>query len=190
MKNYFVNLGVLGRSIVRVGFSGHLRILPEALGAVEEALVRIFDEFEKKGACELVHSLGEGADRMAYREAKRRGWKRRVVFAGGLEFHREQCDSEESVEELEQMVSDADEIVELEAGEDEESLYVAGDRYIAGECEILVAMWDGKETEFAAGTWRVVDWHLEIGDVMHIFAPRGEMSAEGAGEVRFMTRRG
>lgn len=185
-----MKLGVVKQSAYRIGFSGHIQILPEALDFVVAALVGVFDELEIRGNCELIHSLGEGGDRMAYREAAKRGWKRRVVYAGELDFHREQCSSRESVEELERMVDDADEVVQLKSGDDEESLYVSGDRYIAESCQELVAMWDGKPTEHAAGTWRVVDWHLDVGRVVHIFAPRGKMSIDGAGEVRFLEVRG
>lgn len=169
---------------IRVGFSGHIKLIEETVTVLKKSLQEVFGKYEARDVT-LVHSLGEGADRLAYREAEKRRWKREVVFGGELEFHLDACTDLASRSECVKMVEGADKVVRLADGEGAgDGLYAAGDRYIAESCDVLIAMWDGRRTDHVAGTWRVVSWHQPIGKTYHIFTPRNGMDISGAGVVR------
>ena len=164
---------------ILVGVIGHRNIALEAISEIAQELGQLLDEFLAAGFQPIVvSSLAEGGDRIGAGLAVEKGLKLWVP----LPFQREryELDFPESKAEFGYFLNYASKVF-VEEGEVE---YEQAARWIARECEVVVALWDGKDrfsskapvagTAYSVRLRTVLGQDYYPGFVYHIDSPRGE----------------
>jgi hypothetical protein len=144
-----------GKRTVRVGVTGHRFLGDEPLAAagVDLALDRITRDF-KASALTIVSSLASGADQLvAQRALARPGTGLIVPLPLPLADYLQDFESRETLRAL---LARATRIVELPPAVTREEAYLAAGRYVVGQCEVLIAVWDGRPARGLGGTAEVV----------------------------------
>lgn len=144
--------------MVRIGVTGH-RILAELdrVGAgVGEALRRIDEVFPGQGWT-VISPLAEGADRLVAEQALSRPSARLVVPLPlpRLDYMTD-FQSAESRAEFLRLLERADQVIELPPAATR-SQYDAAGSYVLDNCDVLVAVWDGKGSQGDGGTAAIVE---------------------------------
>jgi hypothetical protein len=155
-------LAKIGYEIYRmkgaIGVTGH-RVLTdvERLNAgVDEALFRIEAAFPRR-PMRVLSSLAEGADRLAVERALARHRARLVAV---LPLPR--CDyladftAPYSRQEFLRLIEQADPVVELPEIASRDEAYEAAGLYVLDHCDVLLALWDGRQAQGQGGTGAIV----------------------------------
>jgi hypothetical protein len=120
----------------------------------------------------FISPLAEGADRLAARIAYGQGWKLDVP----MPFHRTEYEwdfkQKENLDEFRALLALAgDDTLELDGGRDdpardrydEARSYEAVGRFVARNCDLLIAVWDGRPGRGRGGTADIVQFAADIG---------------------------
>jgi hypothetical protein len=133
-----------------------------------EAALRGASELLRNGtALQVISPLAEGADRLVARAAIEEG----ATLVAPLPFPRQayvkDFDDAASRADFFALLDQASEIIELDGrrgGEAERSAaYAAVGDWVTNECDILIAVWDGREASGAGGTAEVVERARRLG---------------------------
>ena len=164
---------------ILVGVIGHRNIAVEAIPEITQELGQLLDEFlVAEFSPIIVSSLAEGGDRIGAQLAVEKGLELWVP----LPFQREryELDFPNSKDEFSYFLEYASKVF-VEEGEVE---YEQAARWIARECQVVVALWDGKDrfsskapvggTAYSVRLRTVVGQDYYPGFVYHIDSPRGE----------------
>ncbi len=141
-----------------VGVTGH-RAFAHAekieLGVVE-ALRRVTRRFSDRPLT-ILSSLAEGADRLVAEQTLTQPSARLVVLLplSSGEYAKD-FQTAESKAEFEGLLARADEVVELPPQPSRRDAYRAAGLYILDRCDVLIAVWDGKDGQGASGTAEIV----------------------------------
>lgn len=125
---------------ITIGIIGHRNIAAEAIPEITKELSNFLDKIEEIGFEPIiVSSLAEGGDRIG-------AWvaiKRKLELWVPLPFKKERYEEDfpESKEEFNYLLRYASKVF-VEEGEIE---YEQAARWIARECQIVIALWDGKD---------------------------------------------
>ena len=120
----------------------------------------------------FVSPLAEGADRLAARAAHHAGYDLMVPMPFVQDEYEMDFKTKESIEEFRMMLSWAGENrVELDGGRDvpaqgvydEGRSYEAVGRFVVRNCDLLIAIWDGKPPQGRGGTFEIVRFAAETG---------------------------
>jgi hypothetical protein len=157
-----------------VGVTAHRDLTP-ALVPQLEADVRAFllrmRGLHPQLSVAVMSGLAEGGDRLVARCAIALGMPLLAPLPLSREDYFTDCSSAESVEELRDLLAQA-QVIELPLadGNDEQSIRMQGaarDRqyaqlgvYVSSHCQVLLALWDGKPSDAAGGTSDVLHYHL------------------------------
>ena len=71
--------------------------------------------------------------------------------------------SAESREEFSQLLSRADEVIELPPSRTREAAYEAAGEYVLDNCDVLVTVWDGQVAQGLGGTGDIVERARRLG---------------------------
>lgn len=166
-----------------LGVTGH-RSLPEEerLAAAVREEMRALREDYPHSPFAILSPLAEGADRLVAQVAMEElGARLLVPLPLPDDLFREDFQSEASREEFDRLLTAARSVFELEllsGREQVESPGPARDRqyalaggFVADRCQVLLALWDGKEADGTGGTAEVVRWARE-GQVPRQYLPR------------------
>ena len=150
---------------VRVGAAGH-RVLAEpdrVLAGIERALAHL--ESTRPGeVLTVVSSLADGADRLVARAVLRREGARLVaVLPLPEEEFLEDFATPGSRAEFRSLRSGAHEVVVMPRQPTREAAYRAASEHVLAHSDVLVAVWDGRPAQGAAGTGHVVARARELG---------------------------
>lgn len=151
--------------MVAIGVSGH-RILAEVekLEAGLEEVVRRLEATFGGERWTVVSALAEGADRLVARRLLAREDTRLVVI---LPLPRQDYEidfeTEASRKEFADLLSLAEEVVEVPPQPSREEAYGAGGRMVLDRADLLVAVWDGQRAQGRGGTGGVVAMARERG---------------------------
>lgn len=172
-----------GRVPIVLGVSGHRTLPDEELLAskVRAEMATLRDRYPHSPFA-ILSPLAEGADRLVARLAMEElGARLLAPLPLPLDLYREDFTSETSREGFDVLLDAADSVFELELLSDREEVKASGparDRqyalaggFVADRCQVLLALWDGKEADGTGGTGEVVRWARE-GQVPRQYLPR------------------
>ena len=155
--------------------------LPEIRARVQTFLSELLKEYPDRGVT-VMSSLAEGADQLVAEEALRLDIPLIVPMPMPKNLYIDDFASTKSREGFEYLCSRASEIYELpitpentpatisEQGENRSRQYAQLGVFLCAHCHILLALWDGKDTEKLGGTGQVVRFHHD--DVMPGYTPK------------------
>jgi len=159
-----------------LGITGHRDLRPED-GADLEARVRaILEDLRKRyrdTPLVLLSPLAEGADRLAARVALDCGTRLIVPLPMSQAAYERDFQTPASVVEFRDLLCRADRSFELAwaglgdegtsgvSGGDRDRAYALVGAYIAHHCQILIALWDGEDSDSEGGTAQVVGFKRE-----------------------------
>ncbi|MFW6135464.1 MAG: hypothetical protein ACOC7N_01430 [Chloroflexota bacterium] len=142
-----------------IGVVGHrfLTELDKVTAGVDEALDRIEAAFGEPLPA-VISSLAEGADRLVLRRVLARCPDARLIVPLPLpqSDYMKDFSSPESREAFLDLLSRADQVVTLPPAPTREEAYAAGGYYVLDHCDVLLAVWDGKEGQGTGGTAGIV----------------------------------
>jgi len=167
-----------------VAVTGHRDLVPaESPGIrerVQEFLTNLRTEYPDRGVT-VMSALAEGADRLVAEEAIQLGIPLIVPLPMPGPLYIDDFESIKAQESFDYLCSRAAEFYELPItpGNTPESIHEQGPNrslqyaqlgvYLCAHCHILLALWDGKETDKLGGTGQVVRFHRD--DVMPGYTP-------------------
>jgi hypothetical protein len=162
-----------------VGVVGH-RILddPDAVaGSVRSVLEHLTDSIRERSAghvrIRVVSSLAEGADRLVVHEAlAHEGASLEVILPVPRVDYVRDFSTVESRDEFMDLLSRASHVLELPSSGDRELAYEEAGRAVLNRADVLLAIWDGEETERRAGTAPAVDRARQTGTPLYWINPK------------------
>jgi hypothetical protein len=167
------------RLTLRVGVTGHRlnrleqadlpalrRHVRETLEATQKAVVAWHKDnpalfSEDPPLFRLISSLAEGADRIAADEALSLGWELQCPLPFFAEEYTEDFRSVESKETFRQLLGRATAVMELDGSRNRSSeAYLAAGNVVLNQCDILLAIWDGRPPHGEGGTGQIAEESL------------------------------
>jgi hypothetical protein len=168
-----------------VAVTGHRDLvdaeLPQIRARVQTFLSELLTEYSDRGVS-VMSSLAEGADQLVAEEALRLGIPLVVPLPMPRALYVDDFESTNAREAFEYLCSRAAEVYELpitpgntpatitEQGKNRSRQYAQLGVFLCAHCHILLALWDGKDTEKLGGTGQVVRFHHD--DVMPGYTPK------------------
>lgn len=172
-----------------VAVTGHRDLVADEVplirAHVREFFRRLLDEFPERGIT-VMSSLAEGADQLVAEEALTLGISLIAPLPMPRELYLEDFETPIAREKFNTLLSQATEIFELpittgntaqtiaEHGPNRNRQYAQLGVFLCAHCHILLALWDGKESEELGGTGQVVRFHHD--DVMPGYISRATTS--------------
>lgn len=159
-----------------IGITGHRDPRPEDRGILEARVRAVFMEIQNRYPATpliLLSPLAEGADQLAARTALDCGARLIVPLPMPQAEYERDFSSAEFLAEFRELLQRADRHFELPwahsptqeisgpNGEGRDRAYALLGAYIARNCQILIALWDGKDSGKEGGTAQVVRFKLE-----------------------------
>jgi hypothetical protein len=172
-----------------VGVTGHRDLLPAEVagirGRVREFLTHLHGEYPDRDLVVLT-PLAEGADRLVAEESLALGLPVTVALPMSRTLYAEDFTTAESRRQFDRLCAAATDLFELPLtagntpgfvdghGPNRARQYAQLGVFLSAHCHILLALWDGRESNEIGGTAQVVRFHQD--DVMPGFAPRSAAS--------------
>jgi hypothetical protein len=151
--------------IVALGITGHryLAEMDKVMAGVESALQRILKTFPDSNF-RVLSSLAEGADRiLAKRLLLIPNASLWVPLPLPEEEYLKDFETSKSKEEFIHLLGKAERVINLPVTDKREEGYLAAGEYILENSDVLLAIWDGKPAQGAAGTSEIVALARERG---------------------------
>ncbi len=167
------------RLVLRFGISGHRTLAEADTTRIQEALASLFgaarEELEKLSAkhrelfagdgatLRLISPLAEGSDRIAAEAALARGFVLECPLPFARDLYEADFGSEASRKAFHGLLARASNVFELEEtrGTDDNRAYEAVGLMTLRQCDILIAVWNGKPAEGRGGTAEIVSHAID-----------------------------
>ena len=194
----------LGPLPITLGVTGHRDLRSEDIPTLEARVGEVLDELKSAYAhspLQLITPLAEGADRLVARACLKRGMTLIAPLPLPRALYEADFSTPESRSEFADLLGRASESLELPIlagadateiatyGEARDRQYAAVGAYVIRHSQILIALWDGMETQLTGGTWDTLRRQLrgaddgdndsfdpldppERGPVFHVVTPR------------------
>jgi hypothetical protein len=193
----FLHIGgpgeVMGPVPLVIGVTGHCDLIPSQHDGLKRRVAAVIAEVRSE--CRytpvlLLTALAEGADRLAAHVAL----SQQVRVVAALPMAREEYEKDfatsESREEFDGLLKRSS-AVQVPQTDDDRSdpdewrrrRYADAGAYIVANCDLLIALWDGRDTHCLGGTADVVRWQRE-GLSSTYTSLRGPLDPAGIGPVR------
>jgi hypothetical protein len=155
---------------VVIGVTGHRQLDDDAvytdkITEIVEKIARMIPPLNNTPLVYVVLSpLAEGADRIVAREIlKQEDSRLEVVLPFEQGVYAQDFKTPASREEFREFLTRAKKVVTLSGVENREDGYLRAGRYVVDNCDILIALWDGKESAGTGGTAEVVKYARSSG---------------------------
>ncbi len=109
----------------------------------------------------VLSPLGEGADRLVAREVLKAGGVLEVVLPLERDEYRQDFETMESQKEFEELLSQAKSVRTLPSRGSRVEAYEKVGRDIVDQCDVLIALWDGKKAAGQGGTQEIVQYAID-----------------------------
>jgi hypothetical protein len=163
-----------------IGISGHRHLPPERRVALTTEIQAFYEAQEKQYGAKnitVLSPLAEGADMLCAKLAVDRGLRLVVPLPLSRAEYRKDF-SADALAEFDFLVSAADEVFTVTPQEAVPAhpqrgfSYRQAGVYVAKNCDVLLAIWDGvrRDTSDGAGTWETVKLARELGRSAHCVA--------------------
>lgn len=161
--------------MARLGVTGHRKLIDPNWVSVQINSVLDWITMVRPGPITLYTSLAEGADRLAARQTMLRHNSCLIVpLPLPKSEYLKDFSGERSREEFLELLSQAEEVMETPPQATRKKAYRTAGEYILAHCELLIAIWDGKEAQGEGGTGQIVAEARRRGLPMaHIVAGNG-----------------
>lgn len=147
-----------------IGVTGH-RCLAEndkVKAGIDQALRRLGEAFP--GPIDVISSAAEGADRLvAFQVLLRPDSRLIVALPLPKNDYISEFDTTQSRIEFLDVLDSAAEVVQLPPAASRNEAYAAAGKYVLENSEVLIAVWDGQDSQEASGTGDIVKLARERG---------------------------
>lgn len=153
---------------IMIGVTGHRKL--ENISAVTDAVRSAIDNIRQMAPplrntplllC-VLSPLAEGADRLVAQEIlKVPGSVLEVALALEKSDYMQDFETDESKAEFEKLLSQARTVRQLPCLDDRVIAYEQVGRYVVDQCDVLIALWDGKSSAGRGGTQEIVQYARE-----------------------------
>ena len=159
-----------GRQVVTaLGATGHQTIPPGAREFVVDAVRDILRRAESPLLA--VTSLAAGADQLVATELLRAGGHLHVIVPSG--HYERTFTTQVDLASFRSLLEAADAVTRLDYAEPSEEAFLAAGKRVVDDCEMLIAIWDGKPARGLGGTADVVRYAQDTGKAVSIVWPDG-----------------
>jgi hypothetical protein len=153
---------------------------------LNEALSMIRAAYHPKRVT-LLSPLAEGADRLAVKQWLRHPAVRLIALLPmPADDYMKDFGGQESQREFQDLLQQAEEVITLPPCVERDQAYLNAGRYIVEQCDVLLAVWNGKAARGVGGTGDIVQLARERGTpLVWIFAGNGngaELTLQEASE--------
>jgi hypothetical protein len=153
--------------VTALGVTGHQSIPPDARDFVVTAVQDILREVEPP--LNAVTSLAAGADQLVAAELLRAGGRLHVILPS--RDYEQTFAAGEDLACFRSLLKAAVAVTRLDYAEPSEEAFLAAGKSVVDNCEVLVAVWDGKPARGLGGTADVVRYARETGKAVSIVWP-------------------
>jgi hypothetical protein len=163
------------RLYLNVGVTAHRDLVPAEIPGIEDRVRKLLEGLSGDFPglpVQLITPLAEGGDRLAARTALSLGFRIVAVLPMEQSDYERDFASDRSLAEFRELLSAASDVITLPpaapvakgepAGRisERERQYAQLGVFVSNHCQVLLALWDGKEGAQPGGTGRVVRYHL------------------------------
>jgi hypothetical protein len=157
------------QAVTALGVTGHQAIPPDACELVVGALRDILSEADPP--LYAVTSLAAGADQLFATELLRTGGLLHVIVPS--RNYERTFTSKEDLASFRSLLAAAHTVTSLDYPQPTEEAFLAAGRSVVDNCEMLIAVWDGKPAKGLGGTADVVRYARETGKSVSVVWPDG-----------------
>ena len=151
--------------MITIGVTGH-RFLVE-VDKITTGIDRVLDHIEKSfgdSSFQVISALAEGADRLVVqRVLRRKGAQLVVPLPLPQADYLVDFKTPESKLEFLALLAQAEEVLSLPPAPTREESYVSAGHYLLDHCQVLIAIWDGQDTQRVGGTGEIAAKARQIG---------------------------
>lgn len=159
-----------GRQVVTaLGVTGHQTIPPDAREFVVTAVRDILRHMEPP--LNAVTSLAAGADQLVATELLRAGGRLHVIVPSGN--YEQTFAAGEDLACFRSLLEAAHVVTRLEYTEPSEEAFLTAGQSVVDNCDVLIAVWDGKPARGLGGTADIVRYARGTGKSVNIVWPEG-----------------
>ena len=140
-----------------VGVTGHrsLHEISVIIQKIDAALIQILETYPAPFV--IYSALAEGADRLVVRRAfDLMGASLKAILPLKPADYQADFSEEDSLNEFQELLALAQEVVELPPTSPRDAAYEAAGRYILEHVDLLIAVWDGQLPRGQGGTGQIV----------------------------------
>lgn len=152
-----------------IGVSGHRDLSKYDADALSKRVQRALERFSRDGrACRMLNSIAEGADQLCAEAALELGFE----LICPLPFDGYRADfSGEALERFDRLLGRTADFFYVSDSSDRDVAYLAAGQYVAGNCDVLLAVWDGEPQQSNCGTEAAVKYAISLGKDILALAP-------------------
>jgi hypothetical protein len=183
----FLNLAKVGhREMMRIGITGHIGLDPAHIGAIEQGVleaIRFITDHYPDRYLTVFSPMALGADRLAARLLLKTAESSMIAVLpvpkeeyindfGKTDLHNEAYLEAEARQEFKYWLENkAVEVIEMPPAPTRDDAYLQAGYFIAKHCDLLMAVWDGKDAAGKGGTGDIVAEAVRRGKpIVHIWA--------------------
>ena len=173
-----------------IGVTGHRKLdnqpaLADSIRSAIGSIVQMVPPLKNTPLLLCVLSpLAQGADRLVAREVLQAQGILEVVLPLEKDDYMADFETDESRKEFETLLSQARSVRTLPSGLSRVEAYERVGRYIVEQCDVLIALWDGKPSEGRGGTQEIVQYARDN------HCPLVWINTENASKISFEIGRG
>jgi hypothetical protein len=155
--------------VTALGVAGHQTIPAEARDFMVQAVRGILRQAEAP-LC-AVTSLAAGADQLVASELLQSGGHLHVIVPS--RNYERSFATKEDLASFRSLLAAAHDVTRLDYAEPSEEAFLAAGKTVVDNCEMLIAIWDGKPARGLGGTADVVRYARNTGKAVNIVWPDG-----------------
>jgi len=148
--------------MLKIGIVGHLNLKESCISFYETKVYEMLKSLQERNKDILIYSsLADGADRLVVEVALGLGIEYVAVLPMAKNLYMTDFDSISKIE-FDALLKGAVSVIEMPFVEDLEKrsvCYEMAGRFISDDCDVLMALWDGKYINLQGGTSETVKYH-------------------------------
>lgn len=161
---------------ITVGVSGHRDLSGYDTDRLRGRVRGELERFGRDGrVCRMLNSIALGADQLCAEIALELGYE--LICPLPFDGYRGDF-SGEALERFDRLLGRAADSFSVSDSPNRDTAYLAAGQYVASNCDVLLAVWDGEPQKSNCGTEAVVKYAISLGKDVITIAP-------GEGERRF-----
>ncbi len=161
-----------------IGVSGHRDLSRYDVDLLRDRVRHALGRFRRDGrTCRMLNSLAEGADQLCAEAALELGYK--LICPLPFDGYRGDF-SGEALECFDRLLGCAADSFYVSVSSNRDAAYLAAGQYVAGNCDVLLAVWDGEPQKSNCGTEAAVQYAESLKKDVLVLAP-GEAQRAGCG---------
>ena len=164
--------------MLKLGITGHRNINIKYIHKYKKKIYDKLYSLNKDNKIVLYSSLADGADRLIIYEAIKLNIEFIVVLPMSKDEYKKDFDDSSKVE-FESLLEKSKQTIVVPINKDHctrDLQYELSGHYISDNSDLLIALWDGKDTHLQGGTSETVKYHLKNKkEIFHIKVDRNDI---------------